>query len=137
MRVLLADDEARVRSALKLLLEQQPNWVVIGEADGSAGLLAAVRATQPDAVVIDWELPDISTGELIADLRAIVPGLIIIALSGRPESRRAALQDGANCFICKVEPPDQAVAALVRAGNGKACAHDQDRTLPGTFTHAG
>ncbi len=137
MRVLLADDEARVRSALKLLLEQQPDWVVIGEADGSAGLLAAVRAMQPDAILIDWELPGISANTLIPALRALVPELIIIALSGRPESRRAALQAGADCFICKVEPPDRALAILVRVGNGKAGSHDQNGSLPGTSKNAG
>lgn len=119
MRVLLADDEARVRSALKLLLEQQPDLHVVGEAEESASLLAEVRATQPDAVLIDWELPGAPAAELIAALQSLAPALLIVALSGRPEARRAALQAGANYFISKVEPPERVLAAFNNSRNGR------------------
>ena len=112
MRVLLADDEARVRSALKLLLEQQPDICVVGEADDGTRLMEEVRATQPDAVLMDWELPGLPAGELVPALHSADPALVIVALSSRPEARQAALLAGANCFISKVEPPEHVLAAL-------------------------
>lgn len=118
MRVLLADDEARVRSALKLLLEQQPDLHVIGEAEESASLLAEVRATQPDAVLIDWELPGTPAAELVAVLQSLAPALLIVALSGRPEARQAALKAGADHFVSKVEPPERVLAAFTGPSNG-------------------
>lgn len=57
MRVFLADDQAKVRAALRLLLEQEPGLSVVGEVTEAKDLLAQVQVTQPDVVLLDWELP--------------------------------------------------------------------------------
>jgi len=57
MRVFLADDQAKVCSALRLLLEQELGLRVVGEATEAKDLLAQVQRTQPDLVLLDWELP--------------------------------------------------------------------------------
>jgi DNA-binding NarL/FixJ family response regulator len=57
MRVFLADKQAKVRSALRLLLEQEPGLSVVGEAAEAEDLLAQVQRTRPDLVLLDWELP--------------------------------------------------------------------------------
>lgn len=116
MRVLVADDEARVRSALKLLLELQPEVDVVGEAAECGALLAEVQAMQPDAVLMDWELPGMPGVDLISALHRLIPALLIVALSGRPEAYHAALRAGANGFVSKVEPPERVLAALNSLG---------------------
>ena len=57
LRVLLADDRASVRAALRLLLEQEPHVTIMGEAADATGLL--LLASKPDAqlLLLDWELP--------------------------------------------------------------------------------
>jgi DNA-binding NarL/FixJ family response regulator len=112
MRVLVADDQAKVRSALRLLVDQQPGIVVQGEAVDTTGLLDWVSAMAPDLVLLDWELPGPDRGRLLPTLRALCPQLRVIALSGRPEARQAALQAGADAFVSKGDPPETLLAAI-------------------------
>lgn len=111
MQALLADDQAKVRSALRLLLNHAPDVDVLGEAVDATGLLDWVRAACPDLVLLDWELPGFSPGLMIT-LRELCPALTVIALSGQPEARRAALSTGADAFVSKGDPPEQLMAAI-------------------------
>ena len=112
MRVLIADDQPHVRSALLLLLRQEPDVTVVGEADDTEQALELVAGQQPDLVLLDWELPGRGGIATLARLQAARPGLLVIALSGRPEARRAALAAGVDVFVSKGEPPDQLLAAV-------------------------
>ena len=120
MRIFIADDQIKVRSALRLLLEQEPGLRVVGEAAETESLLAQAEATQPDLMLLDWELPNLvgvnsSTGSgsrLLAALRARCPRLVVIALSGRLEARQAAMTAGADAFVSKGDPPERLLAAL-------------------------
>ncbi len=112
MRILLADDQPKVRSALRLLLEQEPEMSVVGEAAEVEDLLAQVEATQPDLVLLDWELPGLQAADLLPTLRSLHPRLKVIALSGRLEARQAALTAGAEAFVSKGDPPERLLAAV-------------------------
>ena len=112
MRVLLADDQVKVRSALRLLLEQQPDVEILGEAVDTTGLLDWVKAACPDLVLLDWELPGLPGVVLLPLLHDCCPGLQVIALSGQPEARRAALDAGADAFASKGEPPERLLTAV-------------------------
>jgi DNA-binding NarL/FixJ family response regulator len=111
-RILIADDQAKVRSALLLLLRHEPRIQVIGEAQNITQALALTRAKRPDLILLDWELTLQSDISAIAALRNIQPNLLVIALSGQPDARGAALQAGANAFVSKGDPPEQLLAAL-------------------------
>lgn len=113
MRVLLADVQSRVRFALRVLLERLPDLQVIGEADDAESLLAQTQATLPDLLLLGWPLPDGALGHLLSTVRQICPQLPVIALSGRPEARRAAMRAGANAFVYKGDPPEELLAAIV------------------------
>ena len=119
MRVLLADDQSKVRSALRLLLEQQPGTQVLGEAVDTTGLLDWVTVTCPDVVLLDWELPGLGVDRLLPTLRELCPCLKVIALSGRPEARQAALDAGVDAFVSKGDPPERLLAAV------NDCCHRQ------------
>jgi DNA-binding NarL/FixJ family response regulator len=112
MRVLLADDEVRVRYALRVLLRQQPGVELAGEAVRASDLLDALTASRPDVVLLDWELPGSGGRQSMAAIRSLCPRLPVIALSGRPEVRREALAAGADAFVCKSDPPDRLLLAL-------------------------
>jgi len=119
MRVLLADDQSKVRSALRLVLEQQPGVSILGEAVDATGLLDWVKAACPDLVLLDWELPGLPRNDVLSALRARCPHLKVIALSGRPEARQAALAAGADAFVSKGDPPERLLAAV------NDCCHRQ------------
>ena len=113
MRILLADQEANVRFALRTLLERQTKAQVVGEAASFEALSGQVRATCPDLVLLDWSLPGIAADQLLPVLRRLCPDLVVIVLSGRPEFRQVALTAGADAFIGKTDPPEQLLAAIL------------------------
>ncbi|MHB0875684.1 MAG: response regulator [Anaerolineae bacterium] len=121
MRVLLADDDGQVCSALRLLLEQVPGVVVVGEARDAESLALEMMAAAPDAVLLDWELPGLSPGPHLAALKADGNPRLVV-LSSRPEAQKAALKAGADAFVSKGDPPETLLAALGAArGGGKQC----------------
>ena len=120
------DGRPKVRFALRVLLERQPQLKVVGEASNAYQLLAQVGMVCPDLVLLGWELPGWMTSGSVALLRDACPSLYVIALSGRPEDRQAALQAGADSFVSKVDPPERLFEAidecLAKSANGKAAS---------------
>ena len=122
MRVLIADDDPHVRSALRLLLENESYISIVGEAASGEALVDQVVATRSDVVLLDWDLPGLPAGYLAA-LRAVCPGCRIIALSGRPEHGREARLAGVD-FASKGDTPECLLGLLqglsASQSNGKA-----------------
>ena len=112
VRVLIADDQPQVCSALRLTLRQDPGITVVAEASDADQAILLAATQQPDLVLLDWELRGQRGGFTLAGLRAACPGLKVIALSGRPEARTAALAAGADLFVSKGDPPEQLLGAV-------------------------
>lgn len=112
IRVYLADSQPSARSALRLLLldlEMQ----VVGEAADWTTVLNEAASTEPDIVVVDWEL--IPKDSSLLALRATCPVAVVIVLISHLDARQqAALSAGADSFISKDETPDR-VAERLRA----------------------
>jgi DNA-binding NarL/FixJ family response regulator len=104
MNILLADNHTKVRSAMRLLLEQEPDVRVVGEAEEVETLLVQVRGNCPDLVLLDWEMPRMGP-VVLASMRALCPHTSVVALSSRPESRGEALAGGADAFVSKCDSP--------------------------------
>jgi DNA-binding NarL/FixJ family response regulator len=118
MRILLADDQPKVRLALRMLLKHETGIRVVGEAGDAENLLAQIRPTHPDLILLDWGLPGLSGIGSLPALRSNNPKLKVIVLSGRPEVRGKALTAGADAFVSKIDPPEQLLETL-RAMNPK------------------
>ena len=119
MRVLLADSQAKVRSALRLLLEQEIGITVVGEAANATDLYAQAGSTSPDLVLLAWELPGLANGgSACTDLHCLASQPAVVVLSGRPEAGPLAIGAGADGFVYKGDPPEQLLGALraVRPG---------------------
>jgi DNA-binding NarL/FixJ family response regulator len=114
MRILLADSQAKVRFALRVLLERQPGLEVVGEVASAEELLARAAVSGPDLVLLDWGVAGAFAAGLLQALRSDCPGLEVIVLSGRPEARGAALAAGADAFVSKGNPPEHLLAAITR-----------------------
>ena len=112
MRILLADDQTRVRFALRVLLTQQADIEVVGEASSADGLVALLMATHPDLALLDWELPGLAEGGGLPALRRLCPHLAVTVLSSRPGARRAAQAAGADAFVSKGDPPERLLTAI-------------------------
>jgi DNA-binding NarL/FixJ family response regulator len=112
MRILIADDRDQVRFGLRVLLEHQPGYQVVGQARCVEDLVAQVEALHPDLVLADWELPSGPDTSLAAVLPRFPETLTVIALSGRPEARRHALAAGVGAFVSKGDPPERLLVAI-------------------------
>jgi len=114
LRVLIADDQVKVRSALRLWLERQTGAQILGEAVDAIGVLDWIKVTCPDVILLDWELPGQDTRNLVSDLRSQCPSLVIIALSGRARAEQEAGVAGVDAFVSKGDPPEQLLIVLER-----------------------
>ena len=124
MQVLLADDQAKVRSAIRLLLEQDETIEVVGEAVDATGLIDWLNVLCPDLVLLDWELPGAGAGELLSAIQGHCGRAQVIALSGIPDARQAALNAGADGFVSKGDPPERLLEAIKRCSrNGPGPDH--------------
>lgn len=105
-RILVADNDARVRSALQTLLRQEPGEVIVRESADVDGLAVQVKEFKPDLVLMDWELPGRPAAALLFALRGLGCSPKVIILSVRPEAEGPALSAGADAFVCKGDPPE-------------------------------
>ncbi len=81
VRILLVDDHKMFRQALRYLLEPEPDLEVVGETGDGLQVLKLVRATAPDLICMDINLPGLGGVAVTRDLMAIFPDLKIVALS--------------------------------------------------------
>ncbi len=107
MRILIADNDARLRSALHLLLGQEPGEALVAESSNLEGLAMQIRDFKPDLVLLDWELPGRAAAALLFALNGVDLRPKVIILSSRPEARDIALGIGADGFVYKGDPPEQ------------------------------
>src|SRR3954468_5497882 len=122
IRVLLVDDDALVRSGLRLMLAGASGVEVVGEADDGRGVLAAVDRHRPDVVLMDIRMPQLDGIEATRLLRAqpSPPAVIVLTTFDADELVLRALRAGASGFVLKDTPPSEIVRAIehVHAGEG-------------------
>lgn len=116
MRVLLTDNRTRVRSALKRLLERESELSVVGEVAEVKDLLVQVQETQPDLVLLDWELPDLPAIDLLSTLHSLHSPPKVVAFSEHMEARQEALAAGADAFVSKTDPGEWLLTTLRAVG---------------------
>lgn len=112
MEILLADDNPKVRSALRLLLEQEPLPLSVVEISDAQGLYASLKESCPVALLLDWELPGFQGRDDLDVIHSTCGEMKVIAMSSRYEARHEALKAGADAFISKAEPAEQILATL-------------------------
>ena len=112
MKILLADDNPEVRSALRLLLEQEPIQAMVMEVADTQSLLAHLNENCPMVVLLDWELPKLHNSDFLAKVRSRCTETRVIALSSKFEARQAARAAGVDAFVSKAEPPEQILSTL-------------------------
>ena len=112
LRILIADQQPAVRSAVRLLLEKGLELDVVGEAADSRELLAQLESLRPDILLLDWDLPGRSNANLFDTFHELDRQVKVIVLGVKPESRQSALAAGADAFVSKGDPPKRLLAAI-------------------------
>jgi DNA-binding NarL/FixJ family response regulator len=122
VRVVIADDQALVRTGFRMILAAD-GIEVVAEAGTGAAAVAAARRTKPDVVLMDVRMPQMdgleATRQLLADAGSAAPRVIILTTFDLDRYVYAAVSAGASGFLLKDVSPEQLVAAvrLVRAGD--------------------
>lgn len=119
-RIVLVDDHAVVRQGIALMLNQEDDLEVCGEAESANDALDVLEQTHPDAAIVDLKLKDSSGMELIKDIRIRFPEVRILVLSMRDEGFYAerVLRAGAMGYVTKEEGPQCVLTALRSVLNG-------------------
>lgn len=113
MKVLIVDDHAVVRHGLKSAIESQ-GYKVVAEAGSINEAQAFMAQTNPDAIIVDINLPDGSGFDLVTWSRKVSPttAIVVLTFNEGEEYVRAARSAGANAFIVKSAPLSDLIAAL-------------------------
>jgi len=113
MKVLIVDDHVVVRHGLKSAI-QSHGYEVVAEAGSVNEAQAFMAQTNPDAIIVDINLPDGSGFDLVAWSRRVSPrtAIVVLTLNDGADYVRAAKSAGANAFIIKNAPLSDVIAAL-------------------------
>lgn len=117
MRVVIAAAQGLIRAGLKRLVEERPNIQVVAVADSGTALLEAVRRSQPDAVLSEFDLPQLSGLEALARIRREAARTAMLMLTGAPDAQllRAAVRLGARGIVDMAAEPGDLYSALSAA----------------------
>jgi two-component system, NarL family, response regulator DevR len=113
VRVFLLDHHEVARRGIAGLLEEAGGITVVGEASTAAGALARVPAVRPDVAVLGLRLPDGDGATVCRELRARLPGLKVVILTGYDdEGLTDAVLAGASAYLHKDGPGADVVRAV-------------------------
>ena len=117
MRIVLVDDRPDLRLITRLLLCQEADMTVVGEASNGAEALEVVAEVQPDVVLMDVEMPILDGIAATQRLRAADPDLPVVLWTGCADefTLRAGLRAGAVGYLLKTARREELVAAIRRA----------------------
>jgi len=112
--VVLVDDHAMFADSLARLLSREPGIRLLGTASTAAEGVALTRRHVPDVVLMDWELPDGDGLAATEQIRAALPQVKVLLLTGSPDDAvlEAALRAGCSGFLSKHESADKLVEAI-------------------------
>jgi two-component system response regulator NreC len=113
IRILLADDHKLMRSGLRLLIEQQPDLSVVGEAGDGREAVSMAKSLRPDVTVMDIGMPNLNGIEASHQITHSHPEIAVVMLSMHADESYVlrALKAGAKGYLLK----DSAEADLIRA----------------------
>jgi DNA-binding NarL/FixJ family response regulator len=118
---LIADDHAVVRFGLKTILSGQPGWQVIGEARSGAEALALAIQLQPDVVVLDINMPEMSGLEALKAIRERMPATraVVLTLHYSVELVQEIRRIGGKGYVMKSDAERDLVEAVAAVGDGR------------------
>jgi DNA-binding NarL/FixJ family response regulator len=104
--VFLVDDVPELRELIRVGMEEDPSFEIVGEAGDGRSAIEGIASTRPAAVLLDLSMPDMDGLQAIPEIREGDPDVAIIVLSGFSADRMGApvLERGADGYIEKGTP---------------------------------
>jgi DNA-binding NarL/FixJ family response regulator len=124
IRIALVDDQAMVRQGLRMILEAEPGFTVVGEAADGHEAIDLVPRARPDVVLMDVRMPRLDGVEACRRIRDAADGdlpyVLMLTTFDLEDYVYAALRAGASGFLLKDAPAEQLVAAIEVIARGDA-----------------
>lgn len=120
-RLLLVDDHAVVRSGLRMLLGSESDVEIVGEASTAAEAIQAAAQFNPDLILMDIGLPDLSGIDATREIKKRFPKISIVALTIHEDEEYffKMLEAGASGYVPKRAAPEELLTAIRAAANGQ------------------
>jgi DNA-binding NarL/FixJ family response regulator len=130
MKILIVDDHAILRKGLAMVINQEPDLLVAGEAEDAQAALKMIDSISPDLAIVDLSLPGIDGIELIKTMKLKHRDLPALVVSMHDESIFAerALRAGARGYIMKQEAVDKVLVAIRKVIKGEIFVSDKVTT---------
>jgi DNA-binding NarL/FixJ family response regulator len=130
MRILVVDDHPILRKGLSMVIDQEPDLMVAGEAEDAQAALEKIESLKPDLVIVDISLPGVDGIELLKTIRLRYKDLPTLVVSMHDEFLFAerALRAGARGYIMKQEAVENVLTAIRKVLNGEIFVSDKITT---------
>jgi two-component system response regulator NreC len=121
IKIVLADDHAVVRSALRLLLDAEDDLEVVAEAGDIVSAVRYVRGHKPDVLILDLNMPGGPSIAAVPELRQASPetGIVVLTMEDEPAYARQAIQTGVLGYVLKDAVDEELVTAVHLAAAGR------------------
>lgn len=133
LKVLLADDHKLLRSGLKLLLQRNPDMLVVGESSDGEQTIQLFEQLQPDILLLDLSMPQMDGIECLKEIKSRYPEAKVIALTMHEDQNyiKRAMQAGASAYVHKSAADTDLFKAIeaVQAGDIYLSQHDSKLLL--------
>jgi DNA-binding NarL/FixJ family response regulator len=122
LRILIADDHPLVRRGLRAALGEMPGFAIVGEAATGREVVALAQELQPDVILMDLQMPDLSGIEATRQIVAVQPDarVLVITLFQDDDSVFLALRAGARGYVLKDADEDELATAIRAVAGGAA-----------------
>lgn len=121
IRLLLVDDHAVVRSGLRMMLDNEGDAEIVGEASSAAEAIEAAIRLKPNVILMDIGLPDLSGIDATREIKKRTPDVAIVALTIHEDEEYffKMLEAGASGYVPKRAAPDELLTAIRAAATGQ------------------
>jgi two-component system nitrate/nitrite response regulator NarL len=139
IRVVLADDHVFVRDGIKSLLENEANITVVGEATDGLEALTLIDSLQPDLLILDIRMPNMTGIEVVEQLRGKnnLVKIVMLSMHESEEYVLKSIQAGADGYLLKGSSKEEFLKALHTVANGgKYFSGDISSILIGQLTNS-
>lgn len=121
IRIMLVDDHAVVRTGLRMMLEGESDIEIVGEAENATQVLNSISQAEPDVILMDIGLPDMSGIEATRQIKELSPETAVVALTIHEDEEYFfnMLDAGASGYVPKRAAPEELLTAIRVAAEGE------------------
>ena len=126
-RIVIADDHALVRNGVVAVLEATPDFTVVAECSDADEAVSAALRTHPDMLLMDIDMPGVSSFDAVRTIRSHCPTVRPVFLSGHIQDRHIerAMKIEASGFLTKLDSKEDLLKALRAIASGRTCFSDR------------